>query len=316
MGRAAPASIFDGLEQHVAHLSDRRRRRCGQRVVVGVAGRGSRVHRLHALVAARGGRGHEPLRPGRHGRRRRAHRGRLPLVLRPARVSAMPGDPAADPTTQPSAPADFGALTAITEAVAAGAGLPEVVRAAARALDASMILLDHTSAVLAVAARSTADERSLMANGQGVETQELRVGGQVVGRLRMRSRSEPPGAFLTMVLTLMASEVERLRAPERQSAEAQSGFVRAILDRSVTDRGDIIARASELGLDISAGGAVVVVRAHHYAATEIDWRGRVLAVAERATRATAPGALVAILDHPASSPAATGLVVLVVPADG
>ncbi|HST70291.1 MAG TPA: helix-turn-helix domain-containing protein, partial [Solirubrobacterales bacterium] len=46
-------------------------------------------------------------------------------------------------------------------------------------------------------------------------------------------------------------------------------------------------------------------------------RGRVLAVAERATRATAPGALVAVLDHPAGSAAAgTGMVVLLVPADG
>jgi sugar diacid utilization regulator len=169
-----------------------------------------------------------------------------------------------------------------------------------------------------VAARSTADERSLMADGQGVETQELRVGGEVVGRLRMRLRSDaPPSGFLPMVLTLLASEVERLRAPERQSEQAQAGFLRALLDRTVTDRGDILARASELGLDLGDGGAVVVVRAHHYAATEIDWRGRVLAVAERASRATASGALVAVLDHPAvSTGAGTGMVVLLIPADG
>ena len=41
-------------------------------------------------------------------------------------------------------------------------GLPEVVRAASRALDASLILIDRSSAVLAVAARSSADERQLM----------------------------------------------------------------------------------------------------------------------------------------------------------
>jgi sugar diacid utilization regulator len=119
---------------------------------------------------------------------------------------------------------------------------------------------------------------------------------------------------MTMVLTLIASEVERLRAPERQSEVAQETFLRALLERAVTDRGDILARAGELGLDLSGGGAVIVVRAHHFAVSEMDWRGRVLAVAERATRATAPGALLAALDHPASP--ATGLIVMVIAADG
>jgi sugar diacid utilization regulator len=217
--------------------------------------------------------------------------------------------------TEPAAAHDLEALHAVTDAVAAGAGLPEVVRAASRALDASLVLLDHTSAVLAVAARSTADERSLMADAQGVETHELRVGGHPVGRLRMRTRSgEPPAPFLNMVLTLIASEVERLRAPERQSEVAQETFLRALLDRTVTDRGDILARAGELGLSLEGGGAVIVVRAHHFAVSELDWRGRVLSVAERATRATAPGALLAVLEHPAS--AATGMIVMLVAADG
>ena len=212
----------------------------------------------------------------------------------------------------PATTHDLAALNAVTEAITAGAGLPEVVRAAARALDASLVLLDHTSSVLAVAARSSADERSLMQDAPGVETHELRVGGAVVGRLRLRARGDdPPDAFLAMATTLIASEVERLRAPERQSEEAQAGFLRALLERSVTDRGDILARASELGLDVEPGGAMIVVRAHHYAPSEGDWRGRVLALAERATRGTAPGALVATVDG--LSPAG-GLVVLLVPA--
>jgi len=214
---------------------------------------------------------------------------------------------------EPAAPHDLEALHAVTDAVAQGAGLPEVVRAASRALDASLVLLDHTSAVLAVAARSTADERSLMADAPGVETHELRVGGDAVGRLRMRERSgTPPAPFMTMVLTLIASEVERLRAPERQSEVAQETFLRALLERTVTDRGDILARASELGCVLDDGGAMIVVRAHHFAVTDLDWRGRVLAVCERATRATAPGALLAVLDHAA---AATGMIVLLVPTD-
>ena len=49
----------------------------------------------------------------------------------------------------------------ISGAVAMGQGLPEIVRAAAKALDASLVLGDRAGAVLAVAARSSADERSL-----------------------------------------------------------------------------------------------------------------------------------------------------------
>src|ERR687894_2978695 len=200
---------------------------------------------------------------------------------------------------------DLDALEAITDAVGAGAGLPEVVRAAARALDASLVLIDRSSSVLAVAARSTADERALMANAPGVSVHELRVGDAVVGRLRLRGRTgDPPVAFLRVVTTLIASEVERLRAPDRASEAAQAAFVAAIMRRKVTDRGDIVARGGELGLDLSGGGAVVVVRAHHYAPADDDWRGRVLSAAERAARSSAPGSLAALLEaHGGDSPA-------------
>src|SRR5919112_1606581 len=145
-----------------------------------------------------------------------------------------------------SAAVDLGSLAAISDAVESGLGLPEVVRASARALDASLVLIDRSSAVLAVAARSTADERALMADAAGVTTHELRVGDSVVGRLRMRGRADdPPAALLRVVTTLIASEVERLRAPERASEEAQAAFLAAVLRREVTDRGDIVARAAE-----------------------------------------------------------------------
>ena len=187
------------------------------------------------------------------------------------------------------------ALAGITEAVEAGAGLPEVVRAAARALDASLVLIDRSSAVLAVAARSSADERALMTDAAGVQAHELRVGDTVVGRLRLRGRGgDPSPALLRIVTTLIASEVERLRAPERASEAAQAAFLRAVLHRQVTDRGDIVARASELGVDVGDGAAIIVVRAHHYAPAEEDWRMRVLAAAERAARAVVPGSIAAI----------------------
>ncbi len=187
-----------------------------------------------------------------------------------------------------------------------GLGLPEVVRAAARALDASLVLIDRSSAVLAVAARSTADERLLMRDAEGVQTHELRVGDAVVGRLRLRPRGGgPSAAVLRIATTMIASEVERLRAPDRASEAAQAAFLGALFTRKVTDRGDILARASELGTDLAEGGAVVVVRAHHFAPADDDWRVRVLAAAERAARAGAPGALAAVprLPGPRRDPA-------------
>src|SRR5690349_24862091 len=97
------------------------------------------------------------------------------------------------PARKEAALPDLGALGASSDAVESGLGLPEVVRASARALDASLVLIDRSSAVLAVAARSSADERALMSDAPGVSTHELRVGDALVGRLRLRGRSgEPP----------------------------------------------------------------------------------------------------------------------------
>jgi len=187
---------------------------------------------------------------------------------------------------------DLGAFAAITDAVEAGAGLPEILRAAARALDASLILIDRTATVLAVAARSPADERSLMRDGDDVTTLELKVAEASVGQLRMRSRERTPdGAVLRLVTTLIASEVERVRAPERASEEAATGFQRAVLERRIPDRDDLIARGKELGTDLAAGASVAVVRAHPRNPTEDDWRRRLLAVTTRGARSIAPGSI-------------------------
>ena len=195
---------------------------------------------------------------------------------------------------------DLGSLEAITDAVESGLGLPEVVRAAARALEASLVLSDRTGAVLAVAARSSADERALMTDAAGVTAHELRVGDEVVGRLRLRGRSgDPDPSLLRVVTTLIASEVSRLQAPERATAAAQDAFVRAVLDRALRSRAEIVGRAADIGLDLESGSVVVVVRAHNYAATEDDSRARVLAAAERAARAAAPGSIAAVAAVPA-----------------
>ncbi|HYB29752.1 MAG TPA: helix-turn-helix domain-containing protein [Solirubrobacteraceae bacterium] len=221
----------------------------------------------------------------------------------------------ADRASEQSAPAapDLAALAAITDAVEGGAGLPSILRAAARALDTSLILIDRSATVLAVAARSPADERSLMRDAEDVTTIELKVADATVGRLRMRTSDRPVDAsVLRLVTTLIASEVERVRAPERASEEAATGFQRAVLEGRIQGRDDLIARGKELGTDLGAGGAVVIVRAHPRNPTEEDWRRRMLALAARGARSVAPGSIAA-----SSGEEASGEVAVLVPdADG
>ncbi|HLH66395.1 MAG TPA: helix-turn-helix domain-containing protein [Solirubrobacteraceae bacterium] len=189
---------------------------------------------------------------------------------------------------------DLAAFAAITDAVESGAGLPEILRAAARALDASLVLIDRAAGVLAVAARSPADERSLLRGGDDVVRVELRVAEAPVGQLRMRARDRTPdGALLRLVTTLIASEVERVRAPERASEEAAAAFLRAALAGEFAEGDQLLARGREIGADLAGGAGVVAVRAHPRTATELDWRRRLLAVARRGARAVAPGAVAA-----------------------
>src|SRR6478609_11945615 len=113
------------------------------------------------------------------------------------------------------------ALDDVTTAVESGAGLPEVARAASRALDASLAVIDRSGAVLAVAARSPADEASLFRDAPDIVTQPLRVAENQVGEMRFRARGpEPSPSVLRLVGALVAGEVERVRAPERASEEA------------------------------------------------------------------------------------------------
>lgn len=211
-----------------------------------------------------------------------------------------------------SAP-DLHALEAITEAISGGAGLPEIIRAAARALDSSLVLIDRTSVVLAVAARSPAEERALLRDAEGVERIELRVADAVVGQLRLRGRDAMPDpAMLRLVTTLIASEVERVRGPERASEEAAAAFVHAVLSREIAGHDELVARGNELGISLERGGSVVIVRAHPRSATDDDWRSRLLALAERGARSIAPGAIAA----PAREGDGDEIVVLVADADG
>ncbi|MBV9808816.1 MAG: helix-turn-helix domain-containing protein [Solirubrobacterales bacterium] len=193
----------------------------------------------------------------------------------------------------PGAP-NLAALAAITDAVEDGAGLPAILRAAARVLDTSLILIDRSASVLAVAARSPADERSLMREAEDVTTIELKVAEATVGKLRMRVSERPADAsLLRLITTLIASEVERVRAPARASEEAATGFLRAVLERRIENREELVARGKELGTDLNLGASVVIIRAHPRAPTEEDWRRRMLALAARGARSISPGSIAA-----------------------
>jgi sugar diacid utilization regulator len=192
---------------------------------------------------------------------------------------------------------DLAALDAITEAVESGAGLPEVVRAAARALEASLAVTDAWGATLAVAARSPAEERALLSQGDGVINAPLRVADTVVGTLHMRVKTEPSASMRRLLLTMIASEVERVRAPERVSETASADFLGAIVRRELTEREELLGRAKDLSLAIEDGASMIVARAYPQTPTDEGWRGRVRAVAERGVRAVASRSIAALSDR-------------------
>jgi hypothetical protein len=197
--------------------------------------------------------------------------------------------------TKPAKGDTEGLLEQLSAAIESGAGLPAVTRAAAQALGASLALIDRSSAVLGVAAASQAEEKKLLSGADDVERVELRVADAVVGELRFRSRGDAASPVVArMVSTLLALEVERSRSSEWASDEAASAFVRALLGRQVTDRGDIVARAGELGAAVERGAGVIVARAVPMTAQAGDWRGRVLTVALRAVRSVGSGSVGAL----------------------
>jgi sugar diacid utilization regulator len=193
--------------------------------------------------------------------------------------------------------ADLTALDAITEALESGAGLPEVVRAAARALEASLAVRDAWGATLAVAARSPADERSLLARGKGVETVPLRMADTVVGSLHVRARGKLDPSMTRLLATMIASEVERVRAPERVSEAAAGEFLHAVLAGDVGGREQLLQRARVVSLELEGGASVIVARAHPQVPAEEGWRGRVRAAAERGGRAVVSRTIAALSER-------------------
>src|SRR3954462_619928 len=94
--------------------------------------------------------------------------------------------PRASQRAESAANSDFlDSFAAVSEAVESGAGLPEVARAASRALGASVAVVDSSASVLAVACASPEDERAVLSRG---DVLELRVADSSVGQLRYRAR--------------------------------------------------------------------------------------------------------------------------------
>ena len=100
-----------------------------------------------------------------------------------------------------------------------------------------------------------------------------------------------------LMATMIASEVERVRAPGRVSESAAADFLRAVLDRELTDRQELLARAKELSLELEGGASMIVARAHPQAPTDEGWRGRVRAVAERGARAVVSRSIAALSER-------------------
>jgi PucR family transcriptional regulator, purine catabolism regulatory protein len=205
---------------------------------------------------------------------------------------------------------DAETLDALSQAVESGAGLPAVARAAARVLDASVALIERSGSVLAVAGASPDQERKLLEGGERVTAVELRVADAAVGELRYRAKAAPDPAIARVVTTLLALELERSRAPEWESEEVAGVFVADLFGRRVTDRGDIVARAAELGAGLEKGAGAIVVRAAPRTAQTGEWRERVLTLAMRTLRSLAPGALAA-----AESGEVAAEIAVVVPAE-
>jgi sugar diacid utilization regulator len=113
----------------------------------------------------------------------------------------------------------------------------------------------------------------------------------------MRVKTEPSASMRRLLVTMIASEVERVRAPERVSETAASDFLRAVLARELTAGAELLAGASELGVDIEDGASMIVARAHPQAPTDEGWRGRVRAVAERGARAVVSRSIAALSER-------------------
>jgi sugar diacid utilization regulator len=162
-----------------------------------------------------------------------------------------------------------------------------VARALARALDGSLVVTDARGVTVAAAARSPADERSLLEGGAGVKELPLRIADATVGMLRVRSAEALEGSVGRLMLVLIAAEVQRLHMPEQAAESAAAALLGGLLAGGEQDRERTEQSARELGLDLAAGASVIMARAHAQSTIEEGWRERVRLLATRGARSAA-----------------------------
>lgn len=190
--------------------------------------------------------------------------------------------------------------------VLAGRGLPGLARASADLLGVSIAFLDRSGIVLAVAGATRAQETKLTDKASGVEVIELAIGDVTVGEARYLGDGVD-GDLIEVMSALAALEVERARSDEWGNEDAVSELIQALLDGSLTDPEEVVARAGEVGCDLSRGGGVLMVRAHAGSAQEGEWRSRVLDMTLRTIRAVASGAIAGMV--PSEEGAVVGILV-------
>ncbi len=161
------------------------------------------------------------------------------------------------------------------------------------------MLSDRAGHVLAVAARSPADEQALLADSRrGRGASSCASPTSPSAPCACAPGASPSTALLRLVTTLVASEVERAaRARPRLRGRRGRGFLRALLDaRALRARGRSAPRAGELGLDLDGRRERARrARAHAHVPAEDGWRrARILSVVERGARASCAGAIAAL----------------------
>jgi sugar diacid utilization regulator len=202
-------------------------------------------------------------------------------------TGAVPSGPLSDDAKNPD-------LDELTQAVEEGASFPAITRAAARALNASLAVVDRSSVVLAVAALSPDEENKLRARGAGISRRKLRLGGETVGELRIRWRGEEPTNeyLLGLVGAILSLELERQRADDWAEEDAAADLVRQILARELTGVREINEATAELGADLSPGCGVVIGRLRAKASDLAEGHEkRALTAALRGLRSVSRGAL-------------------------
>nr|WP_246852198.1 helix-turn-helix domain-containing protein [Patulibacter sp. SYSU D01012] len=146
-----------------------------------------------------------------------------------------------------------------------------------------------------------------------LEALPLTVAGEAAGSVVVQHRGEPDPGVLALVVTVLALEVERVRAPARASQEEAATFCADLLAGEFADAQAIVERGGELGLDLTEATGALVVRVHPHVAGDEGWRARALAAVERGARAVSSASLVGAVSR-SGAPACE--IVAIVPAAG